>query len=226
MRTAVLTSRLGSLVRTGTLARYQHHAQMVPHKSSECMRHLRHLRQLPQILLNYCGGGSVMHVVFQSCARVRARQPLAQFNFAEAPLPSDFDGGDFPAFGPKADSARRDSQPFGYCRGRQEWFTILLQLFHSQDASRFLEIRKTRSSGRGTRRSTGAPFGPQNLMATKQQPVQSRLQSRRFLERCQVTVALTKMFFRYSGRPKQFYFQSGQIVAPWPSIATRYRYEI
>jgi len=42
------------------------------------------------------------------------RNPLPNFVFSKSPLPSDFATGYFAAFSPKANSARRDAQPFSY----------------------------------------------------------------------------------------------------------------
>jgi len=81
------------------------------------MRWMRHIPQVPQILLSASklgGGTHTVRVRFHPFG-ARALQPLSQFIPPKPPLPSYLDRGKFMAFGPKANRSRRDSKPFCDC---------------------------------------------------------------------------------------------------------------
>ena len=160
---------------------------MLAHKSGRGMRLLRHLRQLPLMALgrkNRDGAAVRVTIYFRG---VRAPQPFENFTFAKSPLPAELDRGNFLALGPKANRARRNTQPFGDRSGCEQRFTLGLQLLHRVlspsvcELSRGLSRRDEGIRGNlisqfddGTERTDGLARGavgyPQRLPRARQIP--------------------------------------------------------
>lgn len=77
------------------------------------MRPLRHLPQLPQraVSCSNVGGADLFIGVLVHLGRTGVLHPLRNLLMTEAPLASDFDGGDYLAFGPEANGSGGNAEP-------------------------------------------------------------------------------------------------------------------
>lgn len=103
-----------------------HHEAIVPYDLRQGMRPLPQFPQLRQIRASRSNthGADLRKNEMLHVGSLRAVQPLCQIAFSKPPLPSNFDCGNFPAFGPKANGTGRNTKPFRNSSRRKQRFSV------------------------------------------------------------------------------------------------------